>query len=98
MVKQSRISPSEAEGVAIQCLQFLASDPDLLGGFLAVTGLGPGNLRAAARDRQFLGAILTYVNDDERILLDCAAAMNIRPESIAMAYEVLVGVIHPDDP
>ena len=98
MVKQSRISASEAEAVAILCLQFLATDPDVLAGFLAVTGLGPDNLRAAARDRQFLGAVLTYISDDERVLLDCAVAMNIKPESITMAYEVLVGVIHADEP
>ena len=97
MVKQIKIGGAAAEAVAVHCLEFLASDPELIGGFLAATGLGPGNLRAAARDRRFLGAILTYVSDDETMLLKCAEAKNMRPEEIAAAYEVIVGRIEPDD-
>ena len=40
----------QAEIIALQALAFLAEDAQRLGSFLALTGLGPDELRAQARD------------------------------------------------
>lgn len=96
MVNYSKMGVEEANKVAIACLHFVAGNPEHLGGFLATTGLGPDNLRAAARDSRFLGAILTYISDDECLLLDCAESTGTAPQAIAKAYETLVGTIEPD--
>jgi hypothetical protein len=98
MVKQLKIQSSEAQRIAVIVLNFIGSDPEYLGGFLAATGLGPTNLREAARDPRFLGAVLTYICDDEQMLIECAKATDTAPEDISRAYEVLVGRIEPDHP
>ena len=99
MVKQSRkISREEAERLTTRCLAHLASSPEALGGFLAATGLGPENLRAAARDERFLSAVITYVNEDDRLLIDCAAALDVPPERLAECYEAIVGSTWFEEP
>ena len=98
MVKHSKITRDEAEGLATKCLAYLASSPEALGGFLASTGLGPENLRVAARDERFLAAVITYVNEDERLLLDCAAALDVPPERLAACYEAIVGPTWFEEP
>jgi Protein of unknown function (DUF3572) len=39
-----------AEALAVAALGFIASEPERLGRFLAMTGIGPDSLRAAARE------------------------------------------------
>ena len=43
-----------AEALAIAALTFIAEEPERLGRFLALTGIGPESLRAAAREPGFL--------------------------------------------
>lgn len=98
MVKPVKMTLGEAEELAARCLMSLASTPERLGGFLVATGLGPGTLRAAARDRQFLAAVITYVNEDEQLLLDCAAELGVAPETLARCYDALVGPAYFEEP
>jgi Protein of unknown function (DUF3572) len=42
-----------AESLAIAALAFLAAEPGRLGRFLALTGIGPESIRAAAHQPQF---------------------------------------------
>ncbi len=79
------VTAAEAEGIAIRALGFLASDPERLGRFLSVTGLGPENLRSAASEPHFLGSVLEYVAGDESLLLAFAEAASITPETLARA-------------
>ncbi len=53
--------PDAAEQVAVLALNFLAADAERLGGFLAATGIGPANLRQAAREPQFLAGVLRHL-------------------------------------
>ena len=90
----NRNSPGEnswAADVAISALGFLASDPERLDRFLAISGLGPSNLRSAAADPGFLVGVLDYVNSDERLLIAFAADQGARPEDMIKAREALGG-------
>jgi hypothetical protein len=80
---------SDPEALAIAALGFLASDGERLGRFLAVTGLGPESLRAAARDPGFLASVLGYIAEDETLLLAYAADAGVAPESVARAHRKL---------
>ena len=59
--------------LAIEALAFLAGDETRLERFLAVTGLGPHNLRRAAADPGFLASVLDYLAGDARLLVAFAA-------------------------
>jgi Protein of unknown function (DUF3572) len=78
-----------AEIVAIQALNFVASDPERLGLFLAETGIGPQNLRAAATDPAFLASVLDFVLRDDATLKAFAKAAELHPTNVAAAREVL---------
>ena len=83
-------NPREAaEIVAIQALNFIAGDPERLGLFLAETGIGPQNLRAAASDPQFLTSVLDFVLRDDATVTAFAKASELHPTNVAAAREVL---------
>jgi hypothetical protein len=96
MMKQSLIA-SNAAGVdagtdlAIEALGWLAADGDRLQRFLALSGLGPHNLRSAAAEPRFLAAILDYLASNEALLLDFAAENGRKPEDVARAHAALHG-------
>ena len=83
-------NPREAaEIVAIQALNFIAGDPERLGLFLAETGIGPQNLRAAASDPLFLASVLDFVLRDDATVTAFAKASELHPTNVAAAREVL---------
>jgi hypothetical protein len=83
---------ADPEGaLAVEALAFLAADETRLERFLAVTGLGPHNLRRAAADPGFLVSVLDYLAGDERILVAFAAEKGLRPEDVMRAFEALRG-------
>lgn len=85
------IDPVPPENVATQALSFLASDPERLGRFLALSGLDPSTIRHASRGPGFLPAVLDHVLSDERLLLDFAASTGARPETVAEARKAFGG-------
>jgi hypothetical protein len=92
-MKQSRAAAQEAaEALAIQALTFNAQDAERLGRFLAVTGIGPAEIRAASNEPGFLGGVLDYLASDEPLLLDFAATTEVEPATIEKARAVLGGV------
>ncbi|MGV6874882.1 DUF3572 domain-containing protein [Pseudochelatococcus sp. B33] len=82
-------SDSGDEALAIAALSFLASDPERLGRFLAVTGLGPETLRQAASRPGFLVAVLDYLASDETLLVAFAANAGLEPEAVVRAHRRL---------
>jgi hypothetical protein len=72
-------------------LAFLAADAERLDRFLALSGLGPHNLRRAAADPAFLTAVLDYIVGDERLLVAFAAEQKLRPAEIVRARDALGG-------
>ncbi len=75
--------------IGVAGLSWLAADPERIGRFLAVTGLGPENVRAAARDPSFLPALLDYLLANEADLVAFATEMNLDPARARMARDVL---------
>jgi uncharacterized protein DUF3572 len=80
-----------ASTLAIAALSFIAEDPERLGRFLALTGIGPESLRAAAREPGFLLGVLDHVAGDEALLLAFSDSASVDPEDIARARNVLAG-------
>ena len=70
MSHQNRVeSDAGAESLAIGALSFIASDPELLHRFLALTGLQPSQIREAARESGFLAGVLDFLMDHELSLI-----------------------------
>jgi hypothetical protein len=86
-----------AETLAIAALSFLAEEPDRLGAFLALSGIGPESLRAAAGEPHFLAGVLEHVVSNEKLLLDFAAHQGIDPFDVTRARQALAGP-HRDMP
>jgi hypothetical protein len=91
MATTVKLTHTAAETVAIQALSFIASDPDRLGLFLASTGIGPGDIRAAAREPLFLAGVLDHLVHNEPAMLAFAAESGHEPPTIQTAREVLAG-------
>jgi hypothetical protein len=91
MSRSQETNRNDAEALAVAALGFLAADVDRLGRFLAITGLGPENLRQAATDPGFLAGVLAHVADDEPLLVAFAANEGIPPERVSRAHLVLSG-------
>jgi hypothetical protein len=80
-----------AAQTAIEALGWLASDENRLERFLALSGLGPENLRKAAAEPRFLSAILDYLASNEALLLEFARDSAQSPEQVAKAHAILRG-------
>jgi hypothetical protein len=87
----SPLTKELAEGLAIQALTFIANDDDRLGRFLAFTGIGPGEIRVAAREPGFLTGVLEHLAADERLLAAFAVEAGIDPSAIGKAIVALGG-------
>jgi hypothetical protein len=93
-VKRKLPDEARVEGareVALAVLTFLAANPEHLGRFLAVTGVGPGQLRGLVDDAGFQVGLLEFVLGDESLLLAFAESARVRPTAIAIARNTLAG-------
>jgi hypothetical protein len=91
-MKQGSVPTREqAEGLAIQALTFIAGDPERLGRFLAITGIGPGEIRGAAREPGFLAGVLEYMASDDRLISAFAAENNLDPADLDRSRMTLAG-------
>ena len=87
--KKGSLAAEVVEVLAIQALGFIAQDEEQLGRFLAITGMGPAEIRAASRDRHFLVGVLDYVSGDEALLVAFAQHAGIDPTRIGIAQQAL---------
>lgn len=85
-----------AEALALRALAFLADDPERLGRFLALSGIGPGELRSRAADPALLGGVLDHLLADERLLIAFIEASGLKPEEPARARRHLPGAAPPE--
>ena len=83
--KRQGMPAEAAEALAIQALAFLAEDGARLGRFLAATGIGPQEIRAAAGEPHFLAGVLDYLAGDEPLLLEFATHLGLDPADVARA-------------
>jgi hypothetical protein len=96
MRPRQTIDRQAAEDIAIRALTLLTGDRERLAGFLALTGLGPETIRAAAGSPGFLKAVLDHIAGNEDLLLSLADEMGTRPESIVEARRLLTGAEDPE--
>ena len=87
----ARTGRSDAEAMAIRALGFLASDPEELGRFLALTGIEPGQIREAAQEPRFLAGVLEYICAHQPLLLAFARESGLHPPEIERGLEALAG-------
>src|SRR5712671_8057585 len=78
-----------AEALAVAALTFIAGEPERLGRFLAMSGIGPDSIRAAAREPQFLLGVLDHLAADESLLLAFAAENAIDPGEVIKARDTM---------
>jgi len=88
---RAELKKDAAAALAIDALGFIAGEPEQLGRFLALSGIGPDSLRAAAREPNFLLGVLDHVTGDEALLVAFAGHSGIDPAEVARARDVLAG-------
>jgi hypothetical protein len=93
MPKRSTTKGDESV-IALQALTFIASETERLERFLALTGLGPDDVRARAEEPDFLAGVLDHLLADESLLLAFCAEAGLAPEVPARARAKLEGKSH----
>jgi hypothetical protein len=87
--RRSEPTAEEAATLALAGLTFLAEDGPRLGRFLALTGIGPDQLKAVADAPETLLAVFDHLLSDESLLLVFTASKDIPPEAVGPARTVL---------
>ncbi|MFN7101735.1 MAG: DUF3572 domain-containing protein [Pseudorhizobium sp.] len=87
------VSPGSesAEQTAVAILAWLASEPEMLSRFLALTGLEAGQLRGAVEDPGFLGGVIDFLMGHEPSLMAFCEATDTRPEAVGSAWRFYSG-------
>ncbi|QHQ33980.1 DUF3572 domain-containing protein [Algicella marina] len=85
------MTPKAAAELAVSALIWLSEEPDRMGAFLAQTGADAANIRAAAQDPAFLGAVLDFVLLSDEGVLAFAEQHQVPPETIVAARAALPG-------
>ncbi len=98
MKSHSKGPHEAAETVAIQALSYIAAEPERLGRFLALSGIGPAEIRAAAAQPGFLAGVLDYVVSDQDLMTGFAAESGHKPSTIDAARMALGGDWERDVP
>lgn len=91
MIHKAAMSGDDAATLALQALVWILGDDDRAARLLALTGLDAGALRERAGDSATHGAILDYLTGYEPDLLACADALEISPETLVAAQQLLSG-------
>ncbi len=86
---KNTLSVENAELMATNALAYMAQDTEALGRFLALTGIGPTELRAAASEPGFLMGVLEFYMGDESLLLAFCENQGVRPTMFAAARHAL---------
>jgi Protein of unknown function (DUF3572) len=94
MILKTPHNVEQPQVIALKALAFLASDEDRLGYFLVSSGMDLQDLKEQASDLNMLAGLLDHILGDESLLLEFAAELACRPESIARARQALPGAAH----
>ena len=86
MQSQKDTTGQDAEVLSIAILSWLAGEPELLSRFLALTGVDPADLRAAAGNRGFLAALVEFLMGHEPTLMAFCEATGTKPEQVVRAH------------
>lgn len=89
------MTPNRAEAIAVKALLWMASDDEVIGGFLGVTGASPDDLRERAGDPEFLGFVLDYLLSDDGLVMAFCDASDCSANEPMEARMVLPGGVAP---
>lgn len=87
--KSETLQRPQAEQLAVEALAFLASDPELLPRFLALTGIEANQIRQAAREPGFLAGVLAFFLAHEPSLIQLSQTLDVAPATIQAAQRAL---------
>ena len=84
-------STEDAEAMAIQILSWLIGQPDLLGRFLALSGVEASSIRQAAAEPGFFAAVTGFVMAHEPTLMAFCEENDVKAERVAACHVRLAG-------
>jgi hypothetical protein len=87
-------SAESAEQLAISILTWLSSRPDLMGRFLAISGIEASSIREAAREPGFFGGVTGFLMNHEPTLMEFCADNDVAADVVAACHRRLAG---PDE-
>ena len=82
---------NEGETLALAALGWVLANDARAERLLALTGLSPGDVRARVQDRDFLAAVLRFLENHEPDLLACAQVLGVTPVRLVAARQELEG-------
>lgn len=85
------LTRNTAETIALRSLAWLVGNEDLLPVFLGSSGMSEGDMRAAAQNPEFLGAVLDFILMDDAWVVECCDTQNIEYEQLSQARQSLPG-------
>ena len=80
---------NDAETLALGALGWVLAEDSRAERLLALTGLTPETLRARVQDRDFLAAVLRFLENHEPDLIACAEALGVPPLRLVSARQEL---------
>ena len=81
----------DGETVALGALGWVLAEDARAARLVALTGITPDGLKARVQDRDFLAAVLRFLENHEPDLLACADALGIAPPALIAARQELEG-------
>ncbi|MCB2135213.1 MAG: DUF3572 domain-containing protein [Rhodobacteraceae bacterium] len=80
-----------AETVGLKALAWLAGQEEMLGTFLAASGIGPGALRSRAAEPEFLGSVLDHILSNDGWVVGFCDATGLPYDAPMSARRALPG-------
>lgn len=83
------MTEADAEQIAIDALGWMAQDPEIIGGFLGVSGATPEDIRKRAKEPEFLGFVLDYLLSDDAMVMAFSDATGHSAQAPMQARQAL---------
>lgn len=89
--KKPTPSTEEADALAVTILTWLAGQPDLMGRFLALTGIEADQLRHVVREPGFAGGLTGFLMNHEPTLVAFSQDNDVSVEFVQSCHRLLSG-------
>lgn len=88
------MEPGRAQQIGLDALLWLTGRPELFESFVALTGTGFEDLRAAAENPELLAAVLDFLLTSDETVSAFAAEAGVSPHAPMQARSALPGGTH----
>lgn len=85
------MNSDSAELLASRLLEWLASDPDLIGRFLGETGLGLSDVNGSLAQPEGLAAVVDHIMGQDALVMRAAEDLGVPPDSFVTLRAALPG-------